>query len=210
MPWHFGRALIVLTEPVGIEEITNQVFTHVSFWVQILNVPIMCMNTKTIKELDKAIRRVKEVATDITRACFGKYIRIRISIDITKPLIKFLYLKQEEDENDMDSKEQEGRENKANGEAKTKEILMLIKYERLPYFCYIYSQIGHQYRECVNYKNQLREEMAYEPWMKAPTMTEQLKQNKKKENIRPEHGKKSQSYSTMEVQDKKGNSETNE
>lgn len=52
--------------------------------------------------------------------------------------------------------------------------------------------------------------MAYEPWMKAPTMTEQLKQNKRKENIRPEQGKKSQSYSTMEVQDKKGNSETND
>lgn len=125
-------------------------------------------------------------------------------VDITKPLIKFLYFKQEEDENEMDSEEQERRENKA------KEILMPVSYERLPDFCYIYSQIGHQYRECVNYKNQLREEMAYEPWMKAPTMTEQLKQNKRKENIRPEQGKKSQSYSTMEVQDKKGNSETND
>lgn len=131
-------------------------------------------------------------------------------VDITKPLIKFLYFKQEEDENEMDSEEQERRENKANGEEKAKEILMPVSYERLPDFCYIHSQIGHQYRECVNYKNQLREEMAYEPWMKAPTMTEQLKQNKRKENIRPEQGKKSQSYSTMEVQDKKGNSETND
>lgn len=92
-PWHFDKALIVLTEPAGIGEITKQAFTHVSFWVQILNVPIMCMNKETIRELGEAIGRVEEVATDITGACFGKYIRLHISVDITKPLIKALYLK---------------------------------------------------------------------------------------------------------------------
>lgn len=92
-PWHFDKALVVLTEPIGMGEVTKQVFSHVSFWVQILNVPIMCMDTATIKELGEAIGRVEEVAIDITWACFGKYIRLRISVDITKPLMKVLYLK---------------------------------------------------------------------------------------------------------------------
>lgn len=54
-PWHFDKVLIVLTEPAGIGELKRQDFIHVSFWVQILNVPIMCMNTETIKELGEAI-----------------------------------------------------------------------------------------------------------------------------------------------------------
>ena len=73
-PWHFDKALIVMTKPAGLGEVTKKNFTHVSFWVQILNVPIMCMNTEMLRELGESIRRVEEVATDVTGACFGKYI----------------------------------------------------------------------------------------------------------------------------------------
>ncbi|KAH9740841.1 peroxidase 59 [Citrus sinensis] len=38
--WHFDRALIVLTEPKRIGEITKQSFTHAEFWVQIRNVSV--------------------------------------------------------------------------------------------------------------------------------------------------------------------------
>ena len=42
-PWHFNRTLIVLKEPSGIKNIRKEEFTHVAFWVQIHNVPIMGM-----------------------------------------------------------------------------------------------------------------------------------------------------------------------
>lgn len=202
-PWHFDKALIVMTEPAGLGEVTKQNFTHVSFWVQILNVPIMCMNTEMLRELGESIGRVEEVATDVTGACFGKYARLRISIDITKPLIKVLHLRQE-DEEAMDREEQEEGEDSVNSE---KEIPMPVRYERLPDFCYVCGHVGHQYRECANYKNQLREEMVFGPWMKAPSMIEQLKQNRGKEKGRTESEKKSQNYQTTVVQDKQGNPE---
>ena len=104
-PWHFDKALIVMTEPAGLGEVMKQNFTHVSFWVQILNVPIMCMNTEMIREMREAIGRVEEVATNVTMACFGKYARLHISIDITKPLIKVLHLRHE-DEDAIDREEQ--------------------------------------------------------------------------------------------------------
>ena len=50
-PWHFDRALIALTEPVGIGDVKNQKFSHVSFWVQIHDVPIMCMSKEMAVEL---------------------------------------------------------------------------------------------------------------------------------------------------------------
>ncbi|KAH9650355.1 CCHC-type domain-containing protein [Citrus sinensis] len=202
-PWHFDKALIVITKPAGLGEVTKKNFTHVSFWVQILNVPIMCMNTEMLRELGESIKRVEEVATDVTGACFGKYARLRISIDITKPLIKVLHLRHE-DEDTMDREEQEEGEDSVNSE---KEIPMPVRYERLPDFCYVCGHVGHQYRECANYKNQLREEMAFGPWMKAPLMIEQLKQNRGKEKGKTESEKKSQNYQTTVVQDKQGNPE---
>lgn len=50
-PWHFDKALIVLTEPVSIGDIKDQSFTHTTFWVQIHNIPIMCMNREAIQNL---------------------------------------------------------------------------------------------------------------------------------------------------------------
>lgn len=60
-PWHFARALIVRTEPEGIGDIKKQDFSHVSFWVQIHDVPIMCMTKEMATELREVIGKVEEV-----------------------------------------------------------------------------------------------------------------------------------------------------
>lgn len=169
-PWHFENGLIILKEPVGIGEITKQDFTHVSFWVQIHNVPIMCRDTETIQELGEAIGRVEEVGTDDNGDCFGKYIRLRISVDVTKPLIQMLELEQEDE-----------------GE---KPVPMLVRYERLPDFCFVCGCIGHQYRICAKYKNQSRKEMEYGPLLKAPTVIDKKKMKNGKEDWSSEAGKK--------------------
>lgn len=165
-PWHFAGALIVFTEPKGIGDLAKQSFTHVSFWVQLQNVPIMCMDRETISELGEAIGKVEEVETDANGDCMGEVIRIRISIDITNPLMKILEIRQE----DMTEEE---------------DISVLIRYERLPDFCYCCGCLGHQYRECSRYEKQLKEELAYGPWIKAPTMAEKLNQirRRNKENV---------------------------
>ncbi|KAL9417008.1 hypothetical protein AB3S75_040075 [Citrus x aurantiifolia] len=157
-PWHFDRAFIALTEPAGIRDIKKQDFSHVSFWVQIHDVPIMCMSKDMAAELGKVIGKVKEVETDAAGECFGQFLRLRISIDITKPLKKIIELEQEEEDAD--------------------DIPMRVMYERLPDFCFCYGRIGHQYRECVYYKFQSKDELAYGPWLKANTVAEKLKQGR--------------------------------
>lgn len=98
-PWQFEKALICLAEPVGIGEVTKHVFTRV----------ILGSNSRCTcfmhgygdnMELGEAIGSVEEVATYVIGACFGKYIRLCISVDITNPLIKVLSLKQD-DENEI-------------------------------------------------------------------------------------------------------------
>ena len=128
-PWHFDRALTVLVEPSGIGEVTKQSFTHVSFWIQIHNVLIMCMNEETIKEIGEEIGKVEEVGTNAARECFGKFIRLKISIDVTKPLMKVVELK-DEDAAEEENTEEESTETEEgrNENTKKKVIPMLVLF----------------------------------------------------------------------------------
>lgn len=146
-PWHFDRALIVLTEPRGIGDIHKQVFTHISFWVQFHNVPIMCMHKEAIHKLGEKVGMVEEVDTDEDGECIKAFARVRISIDITTPLKKIIFLQPE-------------------GEMK---IPIAVLYEKLPDFCFCCGMLGHQYRECLKYKGQPKEKLAFGGWMKALT-----------------------------------------
>lgn len=80
-PWHFDRALLVLSELTGISDIKSQSFTHASFWVQIHNIPIMCMDKEAIQKLGEKMGQVKEIDTDEAGECIGQFARVRISIE---------------------------------------------------------------------------------------------------------------------------------
>ena len=158
-PWHYDRALIVLQEPNAIGNVTEHPFSHVSFWVQLHNVPLMCMDSSTIREIGSKIGKVEDVATDATGDCFGAYVRVRISIDITKRLKKIIKIQQED-----------GRE-----------IPIGVIYEKLPDYCFCCGIIGHQYRECAKYGGQPKEEMAYGAWLKAAPLIDRMRRQRNKE-----------------------------
>lgn len=161
-PWHFDRALIVLQKPCGIGNVTEQSFSHVLFWVQLHNVPLMCMDTSTIHEIGAKIGKGEDVATDAIGDCFGAYVRVRISIDITKRLKKIIKIQQED-----------GRETPIG-----------VIYEKLPDYYFCCGFIRHQYKECAQYRGQPKEEMAYGAWLKATPLTDWMRfqRNKEKES----------------------------
>ena len=57
---------------------------------------------------------------------------------------------------------------------------MPIRYERLPDFCFCCGTLGHQFRECIKYKDQKQEDLAFSPWLRAVTMVERANYNKTK------------------------------
>ena len=185
-PWHFDRALIVLTEPKGIGDIANQSFTHTPFWVHLCNMPITWMHRDMVQELGEYIGSVEEIDTDEEGNCIGEIVRLRISVDITKPLQKILKVETED----------EGS------------IPIPILYERLPDFCFCCGLIGHQYKECIEYKGQPKKDLPYGYWMKATIRFGRLKQNSRDKWQREQNQfKKGDGASDTQSQQKMQNSQ---
>ena len=119
----------------------------------------MCMDEEICKGIGELIGRVEEVDTNRTRDVIGQPIRLRISVDITKPLKKILFIETKE----------------------KKKISVAVEYEKLPNFCYCCGCLGHSYKECTKYKGQPIKELDYGPWLKALTWGEKMKQNRTRE-----------------------------
>ncbi|KAK2653408.1 hypothetical protein Ddye_013264 [Dipteronia dyeriana] len=60
-PWCFDRALLVLEEPIEKGDIHGMSFNRMAFWVQIRNVPLICMTVEISRFLGEMIREVRKL-----------------------------------------------------------------------------------------------------------------------------------------------------
>ncbi|TXG60171.1 hypothetical protein EZV62_014744 [Acer yangbiense] len=126
--WYFDKSLIALEKPRSLGEISLLGFNKVELWVQIHDVPIMCMNRRTAKWLAEQLGGVIEIPTE-SKECWGKFMRVKVLIEISKPLKRWLRLKLDKSDNI---------------------VLVGLKYERLPEFCYACGKIGHVIKDCLD------------------------------------------------------------
>ncbi|KAK3219319.1 hypothetical protein Dsin_013289 [Dipteronia sinensis] len=89
-PWSFDRNLIVLEEPIGTGGISSMNFGPVEFWVQIHNVSLLCMNKRVGLFLGGMIGNVKDIDAGPSGGCGGKFVWVRVEIEIAKPLQRCL------------------------------------------------------------------------------------------------------------------------
>ncbi|KAK2658387.1 hypothetical protein Ddye_004920 [Dipteronia dyeriana] len=62
--WHFGKSLIAIEKPVCTGNVTNLGFNKAEFWVQIHDIPILCMNRRTARWLAEQIREVVDILSE--------------------------------------------------------------------------------------------------------------------------------------------------
>ncbi|TXG64170.1 hypothetical protein EZV62_011164 [Acer yangbiense] len=91
-PWSFDNCLLVLEKPSEVGDIAKLGFSRVVFWIQILNASLLCMTKEMGEFLGQLIGELVDIDVGVTGECFGKYVRLKVAIDISKPLERFLRL----------------------------------------------------------------------------------------------------------------------
>ncbi|KAK2634999.1 hypothetical protein Ddye_029791 [Dipteronia dyeriana] len=115
-------------EPQGICDIQVMDFTKATFWVQIHNVPLLCMAKKIGIFLGSINGEVREIDSDPSGECVGKFIKVQVLINVTQPLRRILRVDIMND---------------------GKESTMLLRYERLPTHCFCCGRLGQVIRDCT-------------------------------------------------------------
>ncbi|XP_062152170.1 uncharacterized protein LOC133860613 [Alnus glutinosa] len=141
-PWLFDRSLLVLKEIDEDISPSQMDFSKALFWIQVHDMPLTCMNREVGLRIGQSIGDVEDIDVTGDGVGWGRYLRIRVSVDITKPL-------------------ERGRAIVLNG----KSIWVLLKYEKLPQFCYHCGRIYHEDKACPRKSNfRINEEVSAKAW----------------------------------------------
>ncbi|KAK3183281.1 hypothetical protein Dsin_030567 [Dipteronia sinensis] len=127
-PWSFDNALIAMERPAGKGTIDSLSFSLADFWIQIHQIPLLCMTREIGCFLGGLIGQVLDVDGGASGECVGKFMRVRVRIDIKKPLKRCLRVDIMGDGS---------------------ETVMVLIYERLSNHCFKCGWINHTTAECT-------------------------------------------------------------
>ena len=125
-PWSYEKQLVLLQEFEGELTPKEIVMKWSPFWVQMYNLPLKCKTKETAWAIGSKLGSVMEVDVSDLGIQWGKSLRARIMMDITKKLVRGKKITIE------------------GGESRW----IHFKYERLPNFCYNCGLLSHAIRDC--------------------------------------------------------------
>ena len=146
-PWSFDKYLILLKRIEDDQSFSHVEFDSCSFWVQIHDLPVRCMNSGVCEKIGKTLGRVEQVEDFAEGRGSGNYMRVRVNLDVMQPLCR-------------------GRKIWLGGD---QDHWVSFKFERLPIFCYWCGHISHDDRDCAIWLNShgclSPDKQEYGPWL---------------------------------------------
>jgi hypothetical protein len=104
---------------------TQMDFSKSLLWIQVHDMPIICMNREIGYKIGATIGEVHEVDVTGEGVGWGHCLRIRVEVDLTKPL-------------------ERGRALNLN----VKTVWVNFWYKKLPFFCHSCGRIVHDFASC--------------------------------------------------------------
>lgn len=120
-PWNLSKEILV------VREIDELEFAMVPMWVQVSQLPIGMMNAEAAEIIGDEIGEFMDVDTDDGKNAVGSFLRLKVRIDIRKPLMRGVTV--------------------IVGSG-GKEKWCPLAYEHLPDFCYSCGLVGHTAKLC--------------------------------------------------------------
>ncbi|KAH7548411.1 hypothetical protein JRO89_XS14G0122200 [Xanthoceras sorbifolium] len=144
----FRQEFLILREAKGIGKISESDFQFSPMWIQLHNLPLACMSRDVGLFLGEMIGKVLKVDPGSSEDCLGKFIRVRALVDVGKRFRRMLRV--------------------IIGEPEV-ECVVILKFERIPNFCYFCRRVGHLVRECLDNVNSIVDEslLKFGSWMRA-------------------------------------------
>ena len=147
-PWSFDRHLVVLQRYDLILPMKKVDFSKTSFWVQIHNLPLSYLTLEVALEIGESLGTVNK-SVGISDMVGGNFMRIRVLIDITRPLCHGRIISLDSDDDRFIS----------------------FKYKRLPNICYWCGMVSHankDYTIWLSSKGSLKvEDQQFGHWIRA-------------------------------------------
>ncbi|XP_050222712.1 uncharacterized protein LOC126672803 [Mercurialis annua] len=142
-PWHFDKQLILFEPLCGNLQPDEVGLEKSPFWIRIYNIPLNCRSKAAITRIASKVGRIVEWS-DEEMATWGRYSRIRVMIDVTKPIVRGTKII-----NPL-------------GES----CWVSFKYEKIQNFCYWCGMCDHIVADCETKP----EEMEVEEWPYGPVL----------------------------------------
>lgn len=142
-PWQGNLFLIRPLEKQ--EQPSNIKISEAQLWIHLYDAPISCMNLPAAKAIAGKIGNF--LWTDPNQDFFGKFMRIKIAVNVEKPLLKSLKIL-------------------VGGDY----VWISIKYEALPIYCFNCGRLGHALKYCdsADHSEELKtSDLPFGPEMKA-------------------------------------------
>lgn len=125
-PWSFDKYLLVLHKFGKGDAVSTIRFDRSPFWIQIHGLPMRMQTKEVAEKIVGPMGTIEKMDVEPRGFSMGKYLRARVTIDISKPLCR-------------------GRAVRMGG---TEKGWVDFCYERLPIFCYWCGKLDHDNRDC--------------------------------------------------------------
>lgn len=87
-PWMFNKSLLVLEDFKPNKTLEEYQFKFIPIWVRADGIPMGMMDRENGEAIGKEIGEVIDVDVDENEMATGEFMRIKVKLDITKPLMR--------------------------------------------------------------------------------------------------------------------------
>lgn len=163
-PWMFDKDLVIVEDYDPGKRLEDYEFNDIPIWVRIFSLPLGMMNEEAAEEIGNIIGRFVEVDAGTDGKAIGKFMRVKVRMNIEKPIMRGFTLEEEDDQH----KQKQKKKMNINGTEEEEEegLWCRFEYEFMPDFCYTCGIIGHGEKDC-SIKLKKGERAQFGSWLKA-------------------------------------------